>query len=270
MGKVDIIIQARANSTRLRRKCFKEMRGKPLLWHVIERAKRCRQVDQITVATTRSLADREIVDIATECQVNAFTGSEQDVLRRYYESAFSTRADVIVRMTGDCPLIHPPSVDAMIALLEAEQVDYVCPDPRHRSLETGVEVFTMHALEAMNQKAKEDYQREHVTLYLRENAEDFKIALFIPDRSFQRKDIRITVDYPEDLKLMRHLYKIFYQDGEIIDLKKVVKYLNEHPAIRESNIDAELSQANQLSISDSISEKVILSAEASVKESKSS
>lgn len=262
MGKVDLIIQARANSSRLRRKAFKEMRGKPLLWHVIERAKKCRTVDQITVATTKLEEDSEIVEIAQECEVNTFRGSEQDVLRRYHDCAWNSMADVVVRMTGDCPLIHPPTVDAMVTLLEEKNVEYVCPDPRHKSLETGVEVFTYNALKKIHKRATEDYQKEHVTLYLREHPEEFSIALFIPDPLFQRKDIRLTVDYPEDLKLMRHLYKEFYRKDEIIDLRDVVQYLDKHPAIRESNLNVELSQANQLSVSDSITEKIIRVADA--------
>lgn len=262
MSKVDLIIQARANSTRLKRKSFKQMRGKPLLWHVIERAKRCQTVDQISVATTRLNDDREIVEIADACKVRAFTGSENDVLRRYYDCAWSSMADVVVRMTGDCPLIHPPTVDAMVTLLKEKEVDYVCPDPRHRSLETGVEVFTMDALEKMHKRAKEGYQKEHVTLYLREHPEEFSIALYVPDPMFQRKDIRLTVDYPEDLEVIRHLYRKFYRDGDILDLKQVVEYLDQHPAIRESNIQSKLSEANQLSISDSITENIIRVADA--------
>lgn len=262
MSKVDLIIQARANSTRLRRKCFKQMRGKPLLWHVIERAKKCQNVDQITVATTRLKEDREIVELAEQCQVRAITGSENDVLKRYYDCAWNSMADVIVRMTGDCPLIHPPTVDTMVSLLEDKRVDYVCPDPRHRSLETGVEVFTMDALEKMHKRATKDYQKEHVTLYLREHPEEFSIALYTPDPIFQRTDIRLTVDYPEDLEVIRHLYRKFYREGEILDLKQVVTYLDKHPAIRESNLQSELSEANKLSISDSITEKIIRIADA--------
>lgn len=262
MAKVHLIIQARANSTRLKRKCFEQICGKPLLWHVIDRAKRCDKVDEIFVATTQSEEDSEIIKIAEQSEVGSFAGSEHDVLKRYYDCAKKSEAEVVVRMTGDCPLIHPPTVDAMVALLEEKKVEYVSPDPRHRSLETGLEVFTMGALEKMHKKAVKDYQKEHVTLYLRENPEEFSIALYIPEQLFQRKDIRLTVDYPEDLALIRQLYEIFYRDGEIVDLKQVVDYLDQHSALRASNIGAELSQANKLSTSDAITERIIRVADA--------
>ncbi|CCB91439.1 uncharacterized protein MJ1063 [Waddlia chondrophila 2032/99] len=261
MEKVSIIIQARSGSSRLSQKAFAEVCGKPLLWHVIERAKLSKRISDIIVATTTRSEDRAILELAKSCNVHAYAGSEEDVLQRYYEAALKNGADVIVRMTGDCPLIHPPTVDAMIALLQEKKADYVCPDPRHRSLETGLEVFTMKTLREMHEKAVENYQREHVTLYLREHPESFKIALHIPDQIFQRKDIRITVDYLEDLELIRIIYRELYREGEIIDLKKVVEFLDQHPEFKDLNIHAKLSKANQLSISDAVSEKIIRSVE---------
>ncbi len=261
MENICIIIQARAGSTRLKRKIFADISGKALLWHVIERAKRSSRASDVVVATTTAPEDAEVLELADSCGVRSYAGAMDDVLNRYYEAASEAKADVIVRMTGDCPLIHPPTIDAMIATLQENHADYVCPDPRHRSLETGLEVFTMGTLQRMQEQAEEVYQREHVTLYLRENPEQFKIGLYIPDQMFQRKDIRLTVDYPEDLELIRQVYDQLYHEGEIVDLKAVVHYLDQHPDLRQSNIDAELSAANQLSISDSISEKIIRAAE---------
>lgn len=264
MEKIDVIIQARVGSSRLNRKVLADICGKPLLQHVIERAKRSALASDVVVATTAAAEDEEILKLADSCGVRSYAGPTDDVLRRYYEAASEGKADAVVRLTGDCPLVHPPTIDAMIALLQSKKVDYVCPDPRYRSLETGLEVFTVDALRQMDERAEKDYQREHVTLYLRENPEDFKIALYIPEKIFQRTDIRITVDYSQDLKFIRELYKQFYHEGEIVDLKRVVAFLEQHPELRKMNIDAKLSQANQLSISDSISEKIIRSAEGKI------
>jgi spore coat polysaccharide biosynthesis protein SpsF len=257
LQKVVIIIQARTSSTRLRRKALKKVSGKSLIWHVIERAKICRLADQVVLATTDAPGDSELLDIATECRISKFVGDEQDVLSRYYDAATAHSADVVVRMTGDCPLIHPPTVDAMIQLQSDTQVDYVCPDPRHRSLEAGVEVFTYEALGRIHERATEPFHKEHVTLYLREHPESFSVALYQPDPIFQRQDIRLTVDYAEDLRLIRHLYKKFYREGEIVDLKEVVEYLDRNPALRSWNSESQESLANQHSMSEAICGRIV-------------
>ncbi len=257
MGKVVIVIQARVASSRLPGKVLEPVCSKPLLWHVIERAKRCQKANQIVVATPMTRDDLQVVSIADECGVTSFQGSEHDVLERFYEAAGLNLADVVVRMTADCPLIHPETVDSMVKLLEDEKADYVCVDPQFPGLETGVEVLTFDALEKAHRLAVKDYQKEHVTLYIREHPEAFKIALYQADPLFRRKDIRITVDEPQDLVLIRHLYDTLYQEAEIIDLRKVVSYLDTHPEKRTLNADVQMSRANQLSVSKKITDKIV-------------
>lgn len=257
MEKVIAIIQARMGSTRLPGKVLEPLSGKPLIWHVIERAKRCKTIDQVVVATPKTVEDLQLVAAVGECEIASHQGSIDDVLERYYETAKLYDADIIVRMTGDCPLIHPQTVDGMVNVLKSSGADYVCSDPKYPGIETGVEVLTFDALEKIHKLATKDYQKEHVTFYLREHPETFKISLHQTDRLFRRKDIRITVDESEDLALIAHLYKIFYQEGEIIDLKEVVSYLIQNPEIRKMNADVKISQANQLSISKEITDKII-------------
>lgn len=257
MKKVAAIIQARVGSTRLPNKSIALIQGKPLIWHVIERAKYCLKVSEVVVATSISPEDQQIADIADMCGAAVFRGSETDVLSRYCFAAQEAAADVVVRMTGDCPLIHPPTVDRMIALLLNQEVDYVCADPRFPSLETGLEVLTFSALDKAFEKSAQDYQKEHVTLYIREHPEEFLLALYTSEPQFRRDDIRITVDYPEDLALIRKMYELFFREGEIVDLHKVVAYLDQHPNLRKSNINVKLSRANQLSASDQISQRII-------------
>src|SRR5262249_24606144 len=157
--------------------------------------------------------------IATTCQVECFRGDKEDVLDRYYQAAKECKAEFIARLTADCPLIDPHTVDRLIALCEKTKADYVCHDPSIPSCEAGAEVFTWRTLKKLHQTVKKGQQKEHVTLYLREHPDRFKIALLKPDPAFQKGDIRLTVDHAADLQLIQTIYSHFYREGEIIDLK---------------------------------------------------
>jgi len=262
MKKVVAIIQARMGSTRLPGKVLMDISGKPMLWHVIERVKGCKKVDSIVVATTRSEEDRAVIELAKGCGgVDTFAGSEDDVLDRYYQAAKKFDADVIIRITADCPLINPSTIDGMIALCLKENADYICGHPTIPSIEQGIEVVSLPALEKVKNLATEDYQKEHVTLFIRENPELFKIVAIEPQPIFRRVDMRLTVDNRDDLKLMREIYNKLYKENGIIDLKDVVKLLDENPELKEINAHVEMSDINKYSTSPELRKKLVDSLE---------
>ncbi len=250
------IIQARIGSTRLPGKVLKDLCGKPLLWHVIQRAKACEKIDQVIVATTQLDADDAIEQLAGECSVICIRGEEQNVLERYYRSARSLSADVIVRITGDCPLFSPATVDGMVELCIQQKADYVCHDPNYPTFETGVEVLTFSALHRVYQSAHHPYQKEHVTLFIREHPEEYIIALAKPPLAYRRTDIRVTVDHQKDLDFIREIYKRLYRPGEIITLNQVIKLIDEKPELKQINAVVENSVANRYSASDEIKQKL--------------
>jgi spore coat polysaccharide biosynthesis protein SpsF len=257
--KVVAIIQARMGSTRLPGKVLMDIIGKPMLWHVIERVKRCKKVDSIVVATTIREEDKAVTDLSKKCGVKSFAGSINDVLDRYYQAAKKFSADIIVRITADCPLINPNTIDKIVSLCVKEDADYICGHPDFPSIEHGMEVMSFSTLEKVKNIAIKDYQKEHVTIYIRENPELFKIVVNIPKIIFQRKDMRLTVDTKEDLKLMKEIYDRLYTENEIIDVENVVRLLINNPELKKINTKIEMSNINKYASSQTLKRKILKS-----------
>jgi spore coat polysaccharide biosynthesis protein SpsF len=206
--KVVAIVQARMGSTRLPGKVLADIHGRPMLWHVLQRTRAVTSVDDVVVATTIEPADKLVVDFCSEYGVVCFRGSENDVLDRYYQAARHVEAQAVVRITSDCPLIDPGIVDKTLRLFLTEEPDYASNCVRRtypRGLDT--EVMSFRALELAWREAREPYQRAHVTPYIYENPARFRILSVTGDQD--HSSYRWTVDTPEDLELIRHLYAHF-------------------------------------------------------------
>jgi len=257
--KVVAIIQARTGSTRLQGKVLMDIVGKPMLWHIVERAKRCKKVNSIIVATTTNQDDNAVMKVSKNCGVETFAGKENDVLDRYFQAAKKFSADIIVRITADCPLINPDTIDKMVTLCLKENADYICGHPKFASIEQGVEVFSFIALEKAKNMATKDYQREHVTIFIKENPKLFKIATIIPKSIFQRKDMRLTVDTKEDLELMQEIYNRLYKKNEIIDIEDVINILENNPDLKKINVNVEMSDINKYASSRTLKKKLLKS-----------
>ena len=234
--RVVVIIQARMKSTRLPGKVLKTIAGKPMLAHVIERLKDTKLVNGIAIATTVKEEDRIILKLANDSGVKNFAGSEEDVLDRYYQAAKRYPADVIVRITSDCPLIDPEVVDKVIAfyLREKDMVGYVSNSLRRsypRGLDT--EVFSFEVLKRAWQEAKEPHQREHVTPYICEHPEIFHLANV--ENSEDLSYMRWTVDEERDLEFVREVYKRLYKEGEIFLMEDILTLLRKEPQLMEIN-----------------------------------
>lgn len=204
--KTILITQARTGSTRLPGKVLKEINGKTLLQIHLDRLKKCANVSEIIVATTTNKEDAIIYDKAIAWGFNSYRGAESDVLDRFYQAVRDKKADWIVRVTSDCPLIDPELVDKVISFVQENDKDYGAnillenyPDGQD------IEVFKFSALEAAWKNAKLLSEREHVTPYIRNNS-DFKqgnlfTAINYPCESDFSK-IRMTVDELRDFELI--------------------------------------------------------------------
>ena len=232
--KVVAIIQARTGSTRLPGKVLMDIAGKPMLWHVIDRVKSGKTIDQIVVATTEKEENKAIIELARECGVETFAGSEEDVLDRYYQAARKFNADVIVRITSDCPLIDPTIVDKVVDYYKdnINKIDYVNTAP---SFPEGVdtEVFSFNALETAWKGAKKRYEREHVCIYMHENPAIFRLATIENDKDMSH--IRFVVDRMEDLTAVREIFKYLYKKGRIFHTQDILNLLEEKTEIIEIN-----------------------------------
>ncbi len=263
------IIQARMTSTRLPGKVLKEIAGRPMLEWVVERARRAERVDQTVVATSLDPSDDPIFEFCKQKGYRVGRGSLNDVLDRYYQTAKHFHADVIVRVTADCPFIDPALIDDAVRLLlsgtgalglrkklSAARFDFVAnrlPPPWGRTYPIGldVEVFTFDALEKAWRYAIARHQREHVTPYFYEGTPVDQLRYSLPDVPYSSAmtpegqhialmhhtpdygHLRWTVDTPEDLQLAREIAARFPDDT--FTWQDILALVRQHPELTEIN-----------------------------------
>jgi spore coat polysaccharide biosynthesis protein SpsF len=231
--RIVAIIQARMGSTRLPGKVLKDLAGETVLARVVARVRRCRQIGQVVIATTREPEDEAIVDECRRLSVRVFRGEVHDVLDRYYQAAKEEKADAIVRITSDCPLIEPEITDATIRGFFDSRPDYasnVLERTYPRGLDT--EIMTWDALTRSWRGARQPHQREHVTPYIYENAGQFTLLSIKGDIDYSSH--RWTLDQPEDLAFLRAVYERMGDDGGF-SWRDVLALLEREPGLIELN-----------------------------------
>jgi spore coat polysaccharide biosynthesis protein SpsF len=220
------IIQARNGSRRLPRKSLAPVLGRPLLDLMLERVERASTLSEIVLATTTAARDDELVTIARRRGVTVFRGSEPDVLSRYVGAAAVARAELVVRLTADCPLIDPDVIDHVVRVAQrtlGEDVDLVTNAPHTgRTYPDGmdVEVFTAQTLTRVDELATAAEDREHVTLRL--HRAPFHHA--VVDLSRPAGEVRITVDYQSDLDRVRAIFEDLYPRSPTFGLQDVLDW----------------------------------------------
>ena len=231
--KATAIIQARMTSTRLPGKVFAKVMGRPLLSYQIERLRFSKRINEIIIATTTNKEDDPIAELALKEELKVYRGSEDDVLGRYYQTAKKYNVKHIMRLTADCPLIDPDICDSIANAYFESGVDYI------RTGETfaegldceiiGFEILTKAWLEA-----KLKAEREHVTLYIRNHPESFKITV-LENETDDRK-YRITVDEEEDFLVVKTILENLYKgNNSYFAVKEIKSYLDVHPEVYRLN-----------------------------------
>lgn len=239
--KVICIVQARTGSTRLPAKVLKKICNKTILEHVIDRLKRIDNIDEIVIATTTLEQDNAIVAEAARLKVPAFRGSENDVLSRYYNCSKQFNADIVVRITSDCPLIDKKITKQIIKyyLDNYPKFDYVSNTIERtfpRGLDT--EVFSFKALEKAFYEAESQSEREHVTPYIWCNPDIFKMGQYIGFEDFS--NLRWTLDTKEDFVLINEIYKYLYEEfGNDFDSSDILKLYNKYEELLSINDEIE-------------------------------
>jgi spore coat polysaccharide biosynthesis protein SpsF len=253
MSKTTVMIQARLGSNRLPRKTLAKIQDKPTIWHVINRVKKIKNIDQVILITTNQISDKILLDVAKENNILGFTGSENDVLKRHYDCAVQFHADPIIRITGDCPLLDPKISSEILQFFLKNKYDYVSntifpsfPD----GLDT--EVFSFNALQKAHLESKLPSEREHVTTYFTKNPKKFKIKNF--PNTTDLSNLRWTVDRIEDLKFIRKIYH-YAKPKTVFSMNTVLKILKNHPNL--SKINTNISR-NEGHISSSKKDKLFL------------
>ena len=232
---VAAIVQARMGSSRLPGKVLRDLAGEPLLAHVVDRLRACREVEAIVVATSTATIDDALEAFCRERGIACFRGDEEDVQRRYIEAARASGADVLVRVTGDAPLVHPPLIDALLRKQRETGADYAIGDPDAPCVHEGFEVVTLAALVHSREIQTERRHREHVTLFIRENLGLFRAAFVPVEPRHRRAGFRLSVDDPLDLAFMDYVYRRCWHPPAIVDLDEVLDLLDAHPEVRAIN-----------------------------------
>ena len=231
------MIQARMGSSRLPGKVMKEVVGKPLLQHIIERLDFCDEIDKIIVITSDESENEPIKELCDSLSVDCFSGNELDVLDRYYQAAIVFNLnddDSIVRITADCPLIDPRIVDEVIKKHLDGNFDYTT-NTLVRSFPDGLdcEVFTVPILKEMWNKAKLKSEREHVTLFIKNNPDNYNLGNLKQDLDLS--DLRWTVDEKEDFILIKKIYECLYDEEKIFLMEDVLELFDNNPSLLKIN-----------------------------------
>jgi spore coat polysaccharide biosynthesis protein SpsF len=220
-------------STRLPGKVMKDIGGETMLARVVGQARRAKLLHELVVATTINPTDEAIVDECQRLHVAVYRGNEDDVLDRYYQAATLHRGDTIVRITSDCPLIDPTVVDKVIGAFLAEAPDYASNViERTYPLGLDTEVMSMSTLTRAWQGARQAYERVHVTPYIYENPELFRLLHVKAQADYSHH--RWTVDMPEDLAFVRAVYRRLGND-EYSSWEDVLDLLEKDPSLAQIN-----------------------------------
>lgn len=212
------IIQARMGSTRFPNKVMRQILGVPMIELLLNRLAKSKYVDRIVLATSIDPSNQTLVNHVKSLGYEVYQGSEDDVLDRYYQAACTIQPEIVVRITGDCPLVDPEIVDLAIVTFKQANVDYlsnVSPPSYPDGLD--VEIFSFNSLTQAWQSASQPHEREHVTPYLRESG---KFQLLGINHTEDQSDKRWTVDEPEDFEVVKNVFEYFAprQDFSLLEV----------------------------------------------------
>lgn len=227
------VVQARMSSARLPGKVMKRVLDRPLIGYLLERLMLSRSVDRIILATSLDPSNDPLCEYVESKRIEVFRGAEEDVLDRYHQAASKNKADVIVRITGDCPLIDYRVVDRVVGFYKANNFDYVsniAPPTFPDGMD--VEVFSFASLERAWREARPSSEREHVTLYIR-NSGKFKIGNVVSEIDLSNE--RWTVDNEEDFELVKDIIANLYKGNPAFSIEDILKYKKNNPQIFSVN-----------------------------------
>ena len=226
--KVVAIVQARMGSKRLSGKSMADLVGKPLLWHVLQRVKRSKQVGEIVLATTTKPGDDVLANLAKECGIIVFRGSENDLVDRYYQAAKKFKADIVVRICADNPCLEPTEIDRIIQYHKRGESDFSSNthniDGNGYPDGLGAEVFDFNTLEELWRITTAPKHREHVHSYFYDNQGKYVIGTVSCPEGFNRPELRLDVNTEEELKFIRAIYEYLYPTNKTFHITDIIHW----------------------------------------------
>lgn len=237
------IIQARMSSSRLPGKVMLPLAGKPMIWHIVQRVKQCHLVNKVIVATSTDESDIPLANYCKENGIECYQGSLTNVMSRYLDILTRYLHPYYVRITGDCPLIHPPFIDAQILALDTFKGDITWVI-EHSPILEGQGVHSSKSLKYINNISINPGDKEHVgSMYYVDHPEEFKIVeLKVPD-IYYKYMLRLTVDEENDYMFISSIYNNMWE-SKPLQLLDVLSWLRDNPQISSINTKVQHTQLN--------------------------
>lgn len=235
MSRIVATIEARMTSSRLPGKVLLPAAGQPMLWHLVQRLRSVPSLAEIVIATTVNATDDPIVDFAERNGVAVYRGSEADVLARVVGAGEAAQADVLVEITGDCPVIDPDLVEQTIRTFLAQDSDYVS-NSIVRSYPDGMDtqVMKFRALQRAAELTSDPLDREHVSRFIYQHPEMFSLGHVVAPPSLTWPELGLTLDEPKDYELLKALIEGF-PDNPRFGCGDAIRFLRDNPHLLEIN-----------------------------------
>ncbi len=230
------VIEARMSSSRLPGKVLMPVMGQPMLHHLVRRLQAVPSIDRVVLATTVNVADDVLEGFARQRGICCYRGSEEDVMARVIGAAESAAADVVVEITGDCPIIDPQIVEQTIRMFKANRADYVS-NSHIRSYPDGMDtqVFRLETLKRSAAMTNDPLDHEHVTLHIRNHPELFSHVHLVAPPELHWSDLGLTLDEPKDYELLRKIIEHFDLINPLFGCRDVIQLLKQKPDWVEIN-----------------------------------
>lgn len=228
--KIIACIEARMTSSRLPGKVLLKAAGKPMLEHLVNRLRVVPSLDGIMLATTINKTDDQLEEFSKEVGVSCYRGDENDVMNRVIGAADSMGADVIVEITGDCPIIDPQIVEQTIRTFMANQADYVS-NAHIRSYPDGMDtqVFSLETLKRSESMTEDVLDHEHVTLHIRNHPEIFSQLHLVASPETHWPELGLTLDEFDDYELLKKIIEYFEPTNSLFSCRDAIQLLKQRP-----------------------------------------
>jgi spore coat polysaccharide biosynthesis protein SpsF len=247
-GKVVLVVSARMASSRCPGKALAALAGRPLLEVLLERMAEVRGVHEVVLATSTHAENDPLAELAHRAGFAVFRGEEEDVLRRHLDCAQARGADHVVRVTGDNPLTDVETTEALIARHQADGADYTYVPGDALLMGILSEVISVRALSRSWEKGEARHRSELVTLYIKEHPQEFAIAALELPRGLYRPEYRLTVDEPEDVRLMQEVFTRLSAPGQRVTTRAAIALLDARPELARINAHLRHKGANLRSV----------------------
>lgn len=229
-------IQARMGSTRLPKKALRKIRGKTMIEIIYKRLSACAKIDRIVLTTSISKENDILAEHAKKIHLPCYRGSEEDLISRYLGTFETFGASAIVRITADCPLVDPALVDKMVSIYQKEggTFDFFTngsPPTFPDGLD--IDILPLPLVKRLNKEVRTPLYREWLTVYICEHPKEFRIYNMTNKKDLS--PVRLTVDYKEDLQLVRKIFAALGKNGRVFSLDQIMDYLDKRPQLLEIN-----------------------------------